>query len=51
MGIYRWVGAGLLYCRLLTISVCETRPYDRRLKPQLHLPCVRATRDFKEKEI
>ena len=29
MGIYRWVGAGLLYCRLLTIIVCETRPYDR----------------------
>ena len=42
MGIYRWVGAGLLYCRLLTIIVCETRPY---------LHCVRATRDFKEKEI
>ena len=51
MGIYRWVGAGLLYCRLLTIIVCETRPYVRRLKPQLHLPCVRAMRDFKEKEI
>ena len=29
MGIYRWVGAGLLYCRLLTIIVGETRPYDR----------------------
>jgi hypothetical protein len=29
MGIYRWVGAGLLYCRLLTIIACETRPYDR----------------------
>ena len=29
MGIYRWVGAGLLYCRLLIIIVCETRPYDR----------------------
>jgi hypothetical protein len=29
MGIYRWVKAGLLYCRLLTIIVCETRPYDR----------------------
>ena len=29
MGIYRWVGAGLLDCRLLTIIVCETRPYDR----------------------
>jgi len=23
------VGAGLLYCRLLTIIVGETRPYDR----------------------
>jgi len=30
MGIYRWVGAGLLYCRLLTIIVCETRPYEIR---------------------
>jgi hypothetical protein len=29
MGIYRWVGAGLLYCRLLIIIVGETRPYDR----------------------
>ena len=28
MGIYRWVGAGLLYCRLLTIIVGETRPYE-----------------------
>ncbi|MEG4596742.1 hypothetical protein QUB00_33775, partial [Microcoleus sp. F8_C2] len=49
MGIYRWVGAGLLYCRLLTIIVGETRPYVRRLKPQLHLPCLGATRDFKKK--
>ncbi|MEG3933474.1 hypothetical protein QUA00_21930 [Microcoleus sp. T2B6] len=47
MGIYRWVGAGLLDCRLLTIIVGETRPYDRRFQPQLHLPCLRATRDFK----
>ncbi|MEG3928010.1 hypothetical protein, partial [Microcoleus sp. D3_18a_C4] len=51
MGIDRWVGAGLLYCRLLTIIVGETRPYDRRFQPQLHFPCLRATRDFKEKEI
>jgi hypothetical protein len=29
MGIYRWVGAGLLYCRLLTIIVGETGPYHR----------------------
>ncbi len=29
MGIYRWVGAGLLYCRLLTTIVGETRPYHR----------------------
>jgi hypothetical protein len=29
MGIYPWVGAGLLYCRLLIIIVGETRPYDR----------------------
>jgi hypothetical protein len=29
MGIYRWVGAGLLDCRLLIIIVCETRPYAR----------------------
>jgi hypothetical protein len=29
MGVYRWVGAGLLYCRLLTIIVGETLPYHR----------------------
>ena len=29
MGICRWVGAGLLYCRLLTTIVGETRPYHR----------------------
>ena len=49
MGIYRWVGAGLLYCRLLTIIVCETRPYDvRRLKPQLHC-LASAQRETKKK--
>ncbi|MEG3835092.1 MULTISPECIES: hypothetical protein [unclassified Microcoleus] len=51
MGIYSWVGAGLLDCRLLTIIVGETRPYDRRLKPQLHLPCFGATRDFKKGDL
>ena len=36
MGIYRWVGAGLLYCRLLTIIVGETRPlYLKRVRRQI----------------
>jgi hypothetical protein len=32
--IFRWMGAGLRDCWLLTIIVCETRPYRLNIKNQ-----------------